>query len=141
VAFQEEQLIARVRQSWWRLLPAMLALFLAAAIFSYVNNRVVEQWLIYVAYSLAGVLAFFFWLIPLVRHLNFYVELTTSRLVVRDGLFAQKSVEVSLGDISSVEVGRGRVIEISRRDAEPILIKPIASSKTFISELRAAARL
>jgi membrane protein YdbS with pleckstrin-like domain len=141
VAFQEEQLIARVRQSWWRLLPSMLALFLAAAIFSYVNNRVVEQWLIYVAYSIAGVLAFFFWLIPLVRHLNFYVELTTSRLVVRDGLFAQKSVEVSLGDISSVEVDRGRVITVSRRDAEPILIKPIASSKTFVRELRAAARL
>mgnify|MGYP007053421443 FL=1 len=141
MAFQEEQLIARVRQSWWRLLPAMLALFFAAAICSYVNNRVVEQWLIYVAYSISGVLAFFFWLIPLVRHLNFYVELTTSRLVVRDGLFAQKSVEVSLGDISSVEVGRGRVMTVSRRDAEPILIKPIASSKTFVKELRAAARL
>jgi membrane protein YdbS with pleckstrin-like domain len=141
VAFQEEQLIARVRQSWWRLLPAMLALFLAAAIFSYVNNRVVEQWLIYVAYSIAVVLAVFFWLIPLVRHLNFYVELTTSRLVVRDGLFGQKSVEVSLGDISSVEIGRGRVIAISRRDAEPITIKPIASSKTFVKELRAAAKL
>ena len=119
----------------------MLAIFLAAAIFSYVNNRVVEQWLMYVAYSIAGVLAFFFWLIPLVRHLNFYVELTTSRLVVRDGLFAQKSVEVSLGDISSVEVGRGRVIEVLRRDAEPILIKPIASSKAFVKQLRAAARL
>lgn len=141
MAFQEEQLIARVRQSWWRLLPAMLSLFVAAAIYSYVNNRVVEQWLIYVAYSIAAVLAFFFWLIPLVRHLNFYVELTSSRLTVRDGIFAQKTVEVSLSDVTSVEVGRGRVISISRREGEPITVKPVASSKTFVSELRAAARL
>lgn len=119
----------------------MLALFLAAAIYSYVNNRVVEQWLIYVAYSIAGALAFFFWLIPLVRHLNFYVELTSSRLTVRDGIFAQKTVELSLSDITSVEVGRGRVISISRRDGEPVMIKPIAGSKALVSELRAAARL
>ena len=119
----------------------MLSLFVAAAIYSYVNNRVVEQWLIYVAYSIAAVLAFFFWLIPLVRHLNFYVELTSSRLTVRDGIFAQKTVEVSLSDVTSVEVGRGRVISVSRREGEPITVKPVASSKTFVSELRAAARL
>ena len=141
MAFQEEQLIARVRQSWWRLVPAMLALFVAAAIYSYVNNRVVEQWLIYVAYSFAAILAIFFWLIPLVRHLNFYVELTSSRLIVRDGLFAQKTVELSLSDISSVDVGRGRIITIARRDGEPIVVKPIAGSKAFVSELRSAARL
>ena len=139
MAFQEELLIARVRQSWWRLLPALLALFLASAIYSYVNNRVVEQWLIYVAYSIAAALAIFFWLIPLVRHLNFYVELTTSRLVVRDGIFAQKTVELSLSDITSVEVGRGRIITIVRRDGEPVTVKPVAGSKAFVSELRAAS--
>lgn len=119
----------------------MLALFVAAAIYSYVNNRVAEQWLIYVAYSIAAILAIFFWLIPLVRHLNFYVELTSSRLIVRDGIFAQKTVELSLSDISSVEVGRGRIITIARRDAEPIVVKPIAGSKSFVNELRSAARL
>ena len=95
----------------------------------------------YLAFSISGALAIFFWLFPLVRHLNFFVELTTSRLCVRDGLFAQKSIELSLSEITSVDVGRGRVIKVSRRDGEPILVKPVAGSKAFVGELRAAAKL
>ena len=130
MAFQEEQLIARIRRSWWRLVLPLITLFIAAAIFSYVNNRAQEQWLLYVAYSISAALAVIFWLIPTIRHLNFYVELTTSRLVIRDGLFGQKTVEVSLGDVAGVELGRGRVITISRKNAEPLELRGIPRSKT-----------
>jgi hypothetical protein len=71
VAFQEEQVIARIRRSWWSMTFSLFALFLAAAILSYVSNRVVEEWLIYAAYSVAGLLAVFFWLVPTIKHLNF----------------------------------------------------------------------
>mgnify|MGYP000715197927 CR=1 FL=1 len=140
MAFQEEQLIARIRRSWWRLIFPLLALFVAAAIFSYVNNRSVEQWALYLAYSIAGVLAVLFWLIPSIRHLSFYVELTSSRLVIRDGIFGQKTIELALADVTSIELGRGRKITIGRRDAESLVLEGIPATKTFVAELRSAAR-
>ena len=141
MAFQEEQLIARIRRSWWRLIFPLLALFVAAAIFSYVNNRSVEQWALYLPYSIAGVLAVLFWLIPSIRHLSFYVELTSSRLVIRDGIFGQKTIELALADVTSIELGRGRKITIGRRDAEPLVLEGIPATKTFVAELRSAARI
>ena len=141
MAFQEEELIARIRRSWWRLVFPLLSLFIAATLYSYVNNRAQEQWLVYVCYSIAGVLAVFFWLIPSIRHLSFYVELTTSRLIVRDGIFAQKSFELSLSDITGIEFGRGRIITISRREGEPLALQGLPKAKTFVAELRAAARI
>jgi membrane protein YdbS with pleckstrin-like domain len=141
VAFQEEQLIARIRRSWWRLIFPLLALFVAAAIFSYVNNRSVEQWALYLAYSIAGVVAVLFWLIPSIRHLSFYVELTSSRLVIRDGIFGQKTIELALADVTSIELGRGRKITIGRRDAESLVLEGIPATKTFVAELRSAARI
>jgi membrane protein YdbS with pleckstrin-like domain len=141
VAFQEEQLIARIRRSWWRLVFPLLSLFIAATLFSYVNNRAQEQWLVYLCYSIAGVLAVVFWLIPSIRHLSFYVELTTSRLIVRDGIFGQKTIELSLSDITGIELGRGRVITISRREVEPLALQGLPKAKTFVAELRSAARI
>lgn len=141
MAFQEEQLIARIRRSWLSLTFAFLALFLAAAILSYVSNRVVEEWLTYVAYAAAGLLALLFWLLPTIRHLNFYVELTTARLIVRDGLFGQKTSEVSLADISSVELARGGKLTLGRRDAEPLVFERLPKAKLLAAELRSLARL
>lgn len=119
----------------------LLSLFLAATIFSYVNNRAQEQWLLYVAYSAAALLAVIGWLIPSIRHLNFYVEVTTSRLIIRDGLFGQKSVEVPLAEIASIESGRGREITVARRSGESVVLSSIPKSKQLLAELREAARI
>lgn len=141
MAFQEEQLIARIRRSWFTLTFALLALFLAAAILSYVSNRVVEQWVLYAAYIVSALLALFFWLMPTIRHLNFYVELTSSRLIVRDGLFGQKTTEVAIADISSVDLGRGRKLTIARRNGEPIVLERVPKAKMVAEQLRSLARL
>ncbi len=141
MAFQEEQVIARIRRSWFTLTFALLALFLAAAILSYVSNRVVDQWVLYAAYVVSAVLALFFWLIPTVRHLNYYVELTTSRLIVRDGIFGQKTAEVSIAEINSVELGRGGKLTLGRRSSEPLVFERMPKAKMIAEELRALARL
>ena len=141
MAFQEEQIIARIRRSWFTLTFAFLALFLAAAILSYVSNRSVEPWILYSAYSACAVLALVFWLVPTVRHLNFYVELTTSRLIVRDGIFGQKTTELAIADIVSVELGRGRTIKIGRKSAEAVVLERMPKAKLLSSELRSLARL
>jgi len=141
VAFQEEQIIARIRRSWFTLTFALLALFLSAAILSYVSNRVVDQWILYSAYVVSAGLATFFWLIPTIRHLNFYVELTTSRLIVRDGIFGQKTTEVAIAEINSVELGRGRKVTIGRRNGEPLVLERMPKAKLISEELRAAAPL
>ena len=141
MAFQEEQIIARIRRSWFTLTFAFLALFLAAAILSYVSNRAVEPWILYSAYAGCAVLALVFWLVPTVRHLNFYVELTTSRLIVRDGIFGQKTTELAIADIVSVELGRGRTIKIGRKSAEAVVLERMPKAKLLSSELRSLARL
>lgn len=141
MAFQEEQLIARVRRSWFTLTFALLALFLAAAILSYVSNRVVDQWVLYSAYVASALLALFFWLIPTIRHLNFYVELTTSRLIVRDGLFGQKTTEVAIAEINSVDLGRGRKLTLGRKNGETLVLERMPKAKLIAEELGSLARL
>lgn len=141
MAFQEEQLVARIRRSWFTLTLALIALFLAAAILSYVSNRVVDQWVLYAAYLVSAVLALFFWLIPTIRHLNFYVELTTSRLIVRDGIFGQKSIELAIAEINSVELGRGRKLTLGRRNGEPLVLERMPKAKLIAEELRSIARI
>ena len=141
MAFQEEQIIARIRRSWFTLTFALLALFLSAAILSYVSNRVVDQWILYSAYVVSAGLAIFFWLIPTIRHLNFYVELTTSRLIVRDGIFGQKTTEVAIAEINSVELGRGRKLTLGRRNGEPLVLEHMPKAKLIAEELRDAAPL
>lgn len=136
MAFQEEQIIARIRRSWFGLTFALLSLFLAAAILSYVSNRVLDDWLVYAAYAIASVLAVVFWLVPTIRHLNFYVELTTSRLIVRDGIFGQKTTELALADITSVELGRGRTIKLGRASGEPVVLERLPKAKLLATELR-----
>jgi membrane protein YdbS with pleckstrin-like domain len=141
VAFQEEQIIARIRRSWFTLTFAFLALFAAAGILSYVSNRSVETWLLYSAYAVCAVLALLFWLVPTIRHLNFYVELTTSRLIVRDGIFGQKTTELAIADIDSIELGRGRTIKIGRKSAEAVVLERMPKAKLLTTELRSLARL
>jgi membrane protein YdbS with pleckstrin-like domain len=141
VAFQEEQIVARIRRSWFTLTFALIALFLAAAILSYVSNRIVEQWVLYAAYFVSAALALFFWLIPTIRHLNFYVEITTSRLIVRDGIFGQKTTEVAIAEINSVDLGRGRKLTLGRRNGEPLVFERMPKAKLIAEELRSLARL
>ena len=141
MAFQEEQIVARIRRSWFTLTFALIALFLAAAILSYVSNRVVEEWVLYAAYFVSAVLALFFWLIPTIRHLNFYVEITTSRLIVRDGTFGQKTTEVAIAEINSVDLGRGRKLTLGRRNGEPLVLERMPKAKLIAEELRSIARI
>ena len=141
MAFQEEQIIARIRRSWFTLTFAFLALFAAATILSYVSNRSVETWLLYSAYAVSAVLALVFWLVPTIRHLNFYVELTTSRLIVRDGIFGHKTTELAIADIDSIELGRGRTIKIGRKSAEAVVLERMPKAKLLSAELRSLARL
>ena len=118
----------------------LLVLFVAAALVSYINNRVVDLWvsnLILVLAAVSGVV----WLIAIVRHLVFYIELTTSRLRVRDGLFGQRSVELSLSEITGVEVGRGRTLTLSRGAVEPLVLAKTPRVKTLAAEIKSLARL
>ncbi len=141
MTFQEEQLIARIRRSWFSLTLAFFALFLAAAVLSYISNRVVDEWLTYVAYFVAGFLTIVFWLLPTIRHLNFYVELTSSRLIVRDGIFGQKTSELAIADIASVDLARGGKLTLGRREGEPMVFERMPKAKLLAAELRSLARL
>jgi uncharacterized membrane protein YdbT with pleckstrin-like domain len=140
VAFQEEELVARVRRSWAGLILPFTALFVAAALMSYISNRVVETWFTYLVFSVSGLLVLL-WLIAIVRHLNFYVELTTARIIFRDGIFGQKTTETSLSEVVSVDLGKAKTMTIARRGAEPLIIANVPKVKALVTELRAMAKL
>lgn len=132
--------MARVRRSWVGLILPFTALFIAAALMSYISNRVVETWFTYLVFSVSGLLALF-WLIAVVRHLNFYVELTTARIIFRDGIFGQKTTETSLSEVVSVDLGKAKTMTIARRGAEPLIIANVPKAKALVAELRAMAKL
>lgn len=140
MAFQEEEVVARVRRSWAGLILPFAALFVAAGLISYISNRVVEAWLSYTAFGLSGLLGLF-WLISMIRHLNFYVELTTARAIFRDGIFGQKTREISLADVVSLELGKSKTLTIGRRGAEPLVIANVPKAKALAAELRNLAKL
>jgi hypothetical protein len=140
MAFQEEELVARVRRSWAGPTVGLIALFMSAALISYVNNRVVETWFSYLVYGTSALLALI-WLIAIVRHLNFYVELTTARVIFRDGIFGQKTIEISFSEVVSVELGKSKTLTIGRRSAEPLVIAKVPKAKLLVAEIRALARL
>lgn len=132
--------MARVRRSWAGLILPFTALFVAAALISYISNRVVETWFTYLVFSVSGLLALF-WLIAIVRHLNFYVELTTARIIFRDGIFGQKTTETSLSEVVSVDLGKAKTLTIARRGSEPLIIANVPKAKALLAELRAMAKL
>ena len=140
MAFQEEELVARVRRSWGGPTLGLIALFIAAALISYVNNRVVESWFSYLVFGTSALLSVI-WLIAVVRHLNFYVELTTARIIFRDGIFGQKTIETSLSEVVSVELSKSKTLTIGRRSGEPLVIAKVPRAKVLLAEIRALARL
>lgn len=104
------------------MLPS-LALFAAAACFSYFSNIKAEQWLQLTVWILCGIVAFFFWLIPVIRHLSFYLDVSTSRLIIRQGLFGGKSIEVSFANLISAASERGGKLVLQIQGQEPVELK------------------
>jgi hypothetical protein len=131
--------LGRVRHRLSTLALPFALLFLAAGIVSYFANKRFEVWQLNIAYSVALAIAVLGWLIPVLRHLAFYIDLTTTRLVIRRGLFGGQTVELAWNEISGVEQRRATIVLTSLKLNGPLELTKVAGAKALATQLRTAA--
>lgn len=135
MTFLAETQIAKLRPRAGRLFWPSAALFLAAFALSFFTGRLTEQWQNIVLWSVTGAIAFLFWLIPLLRYLSSYVEVTSNRVISRAGLMGQNRREVSMLSIRQVELTRGRSITLYVEGEEALVLEGLPKHKLVAAEI------
>ncbi len=134
--FKPEQRLAKLRPRATRLFLPTLVLGLTVASLAYFENRELEAWQTLALNISAAVILFFAWMLPVVRQLLTRVEVSTSGLVWRSGLFGQKRRTVDWRMVSAVEITRGRSITVFVYGEEPLVLVGLPKSKQLVRELQ-----
>lgn len=135
-SFIESRRIARVRPSAIRLFLPFLALGIASFGASFYSGRLPEQWMNITLYSVAGAIAFFFWLIPVLRYLSEYVDIFTTRVLFRSGLMGQHRSEANYSQVTDVRLGDRRRIQLTLTSGEILELPALPKAKRLASELK-----
>lgn len=136
MSFQSEEYIGRIRQSAFGLVFPTLALFVAAAVASYFSNITVEQWLYYTILIACGVVAILFWLVPVIKHLSFYLDITSSRITIRRGIFGGQTLDLAWTDVREITFAKGGKVVLQPRDGEAIELAGLPKPKKLATTLR-----
>ena len=135
-SFIESRRIARIRPRAIRLFFPFLALALACFAVSFYSGRLPEQWMYIALYSAAGAVAFFFWLLPVLRYLSSYVDIFTTRIFSRSGLMGQRRVEAHFAQVTDVQLSEGRRIQLTTRDGEIVELPSLPKAKKLVAEIQ-----
>ncbi|MEN9715669.1 MAG: hypothetical protein RJA35_1136 [Actinomycetota bacterium] len=127
-------LLGRFRARGSRLILPTLFLAVSAFLLSFLYGRFTEQWQLIALYSVCGLIAFFGFLIPLLRYLTAWTDVTTARVVVRSGLWGQNYRSVSLAQVQQVEQS-GSVITLQVQGEEALEIRGLPKSKLVSQEI------
>ncbi len=136
-SFIESRRLARIRPSAIRLFLPFLALAFACFGVSFYSGRLPEQWMDIAMYSAAGAIAFFLWLIPVLRFLSSYVDVFTTRVLYRSGLMSQQRSEANFSQVTDVRLGEGRRIQLSLTNGEIIELPRLPRAKKLVAEIQA----
>lgn len=135
-SFIESRRIARLRPSAIRLLLPFLALGIASFGASFYSGRLPEQWMNITLYSLAGAIAFFFWLLPLLRYLSAYVDIFTTRVLFRSGLMGQNRSEANFSQVTDVRLGDRRRIQLTLTTGDIVELPALPKAKKLVAEIQ-----
>ena len=135
-SFIESRRIARLRPSAIRLFLPFLALGIASFGASFYSGRLPEQWMNITLYSVAGAIAFFFWLIPLLRYLSAYVEIFTTRVLFRSGLMGQNRSEANFSQVTDVRLGDRRRIQLTLTTGDIVELPALPKAKRLVTEIQ-----
>jgi membrane protein YdbS with pleckstrin-like domain len=138
VTFQQEFVLARIRRRSSVLLLPHLALFLSVFTLSFFSGKVFENWITISVNVAVGLVAFLFWVIPSWRYATEFLEVTTTRLIQRGGLFGRVRREVSHSQVIGIEHSRSRGLVLNILDAEPLVLTKMPKPKQLAEELRRA---
>jgi membrane protein YdbS with pleckstrin-like domain len=136
-SFIESRRIARVRPRAIRLFFPFLALAAASFVVSFYSGRLPEQWMNITLYSVAGAVAFLFWLIPVLRYLSAYVDIFTTRVLYRSGLMGQRRVEANFSQVTDVQLGDRRKIQLTVAGGEIVELPALPKAKKLVTEIQA----
>lgn len=112
MSFESEILIARLRARGSRLAIPVILLVLASFLASLLTDRFETDWGNTAVYVGCALLAFFGFVIPWLRYLTSWTDITNSRIIHRSGLFGSHFQAVALADIERVELGSNRTITL-----------------------------
>jgi hypothetical protein len=135
-SFIESRRLARIRPGAIRLFLPFLALAVACFGVSFYSGRLPEQWMTITLYSLAGAIAFFFWLIPVLRYLSSYVDVYTTRILYRSGLMGQQRSEANFSQVTDVRIGDGRRIQLALTNGEILELPRLPKAKKLTAEIQ-----
>jgi hypothetical protein len=135
-SFIESRRIARLRPSAIRLFLPFLALGIASFGASFYSGRLPEQWMNVTLYSVAGAIAFFFWLIPLLRYLSAYVDIFTTRVLFRSGLMGQNRSEANFSQVTDVRLGDRRRIQLALTTGDIVELPALPKAKRLVAEIQ-----
>jgi membrane protein YdbS with pleckstrin-like domain len=136
-SFIESRRIARVRPRAVRLFFPFLALAAASFVVSFYSGRLPEQWMNITLYSVAGAVAFLLWLIPVLRYLSAYVDIFTTRVLYRSGLMGQRRVEANFSQVTDVQLGDRRKIQLTVAGGEIVELPALPKAKKLVTEIQA----
>ena len=116
---------------------AQLVLFAVVFGLSFMSGRVLEEWLAITINVAAGVLIAAFWLLPSIRYATTFVDITSTRIISRAGLFARVRRELSWSQVTGIEYSRTKGIVILAGEEPPLILTRMPRAKALAEELRA----
>jgi hypothetical protein len=136
VSFESEFLLGRFRARGSRLILPTLLLALAAFLLAFFYARVdaTQAWQSYLLFGICAAIALFGFVIPTLRYLTAWTDITTARVVARSGLWGQHYRSVSLAEVQRVECATG-VVSLHLSTEEPLEIRGLPKPKLVSQEL------
>ena len=134
MSFESELLLGRFRARGSRLLFPTLFLGVAAFLLSFLYGRFDQQWQLIALYSVCGAIALFGFVVPLLRYLTAWTDVTTARVVSRAGLWGQHYRSVPFAQVQRVEHSAG-VVTLFIPGEEPMELRGLPKGKLIAQEL------
>jgi membrane protein YdbS with pleckstrin-like domain len=135
VSFEAEVLLGRFRARGTRLIWPTIFLGLTCFLATFLVGKLTEQWQQIAAYVVYGLILLFGFLVPVLRYLTAWTDLTSSRVVQRSGLFGQHFRQISYQQIERVELGAGRLITLYVAGEEAMELRSIPKTRIVAQEI------
>lgn len=141
-SFEEQKFVVVRRHGSALLLPTAI-LAILGFLFFFVEWRLPEIWQRQAFLGVCIIIATVFWLVPSIKFFTNRYELTSTRAIVRSGLFGTKREEAPWGEVTGVSVSRGVTawlqgagdIRLNREFGQDLILRRTPKAKKLSKEI------
>ena len=141
-SFEEQKFVVVRRHGSALVLPSLI-LCVVGFLFFFVEWRLPELWQRQAFLAICIILSLIFWLVPSIKFFTNRYELTSTRAIVRSGLFGTKREEAPWGEVTGVSVSRGVAawlqgagdIRLNREFGQDLILKGTPKAKKLAKEI------